>query len=502
MFFHSSLWRTISFVQKNVVDCVLACLIDTECACLECGGCPAATPSATPSPVVPVPPSPPSPPGSGPIGPIAGVKPTEVKTLVIDDVTIPYAVAFSGGSLDLPANALSAPVTLVLSVYRISDLPAAWTPGRRRAATAKRLAGGFVVIEPKGTAVKGASLALSVNYPKTDDERYAVNRVIIDPKTYISLSSREIGSPVTQVNAKISVFDAYASVMEPKGSANRGLWWLLLLLLLIPAAAAWYYYPKYLAAGTETKQSDFTGALALVPSTATSMQPGWSSCKGCGNPVKESWPRCPGCKTQVSATSAAAATSKSMALAKTDFQECRGCSNPVKSTWSRCPTCQTSLGGTARSVAPSAAPKIPPGWAACPSCQKPVKSTWVRCPGCQRPGSTAVVAPSAVPQPTPNPSVASAAPLQPGWKGCPSCKKPVRDAWPRCPAPIKGADANKSTVEASVISYKPPTPNTTTAASSLMQASGFQTSCTNLACRAPVKMAWKRCPSCKTPIAK
>jgi len=494
---------------------------------------PPSTPTPAPAPAPPSAPSPsPSPTGLLP-------PPYRTEPFVIEDVNAPFTIEFEGGSLVLPAGALSEPTTVIISIYLLADLqdpPYSDTlaPSRRSALSdsaverrdghpgTRRIAGNMIGLAPEGLKLNnGAVLTLPCRVAKAESEMYEVNRLEFPTNSTAKWTpirpSKEIGT--NAVSATITVLSNYAPLVGPRPPTSGGedLAGLAALVIIPLGVLAVYLYRKaqqeqQSKASTQSK-GEFTGA--LVPSTnqqVTGMQAGWSSCKGCGNPVKETWPRCPGCKTPVS-SAGRAAPAQSQALTKSEFQPCTGCGNPVKASWKRCPSCHTGVaGGTSAAALPASAPGAalatpPPGWVSCPGCTKPIKATWPRCPGCQhvlQKDKAATPAPVRTAQPsTVQPPAAGV--KQPGWKECPGCKKPVRESWPKCPAcqaPIKGgAPAAKASVEASVVSVQQPK-NLGSAASDLMKASGFDATCANPVCGAPVKRVWKRCPSCKTPIVK
>ena len=202
-------------------------------------------------------------------------------------------------------------------------------------------------------------------------------------------------------------------------------------------------------------------------------------------------------------------------------------SNPgvqVKSVWPRCPTCKTlvdvstqrdlvpnlsaaSAGQTRRRMTlmkleplPSATPRsnmpalgspliVPPGVQLteityCSNCKAPMKTTWERCPGCKTPAT----APPAPMISAPLPKLQPVSPQVPG-----AMESPRGASETAAEGEVK---AGQAAVDSSGLLASIPVEELARQRQQL----GFSLLCAT--CHAPVKPAWPRCPSCRTPLPK
>ena len=164
------------------------------------------------------------------------------------------------------------------------------------------------------------------------------------------------------------------------------------------------------------------------------VQSEWKPCKVCKNPVKDKWPRCPGCKTTnrpalpsplapidsavtttyadvVVRETAAGVEPRMSPLSQPPLEEkiartiaekagfsltCSKCKAPVKANWPRCPSCKTPVNQPQSTTDSVQHDKPKEGWvqapeqtdamgAPCAHCSAPMKASWARCPGCKTP---------------------------------------------------------------------------------------------------------------------
>jgi len=242
------------------------------------------------------------------------------------------------------------------------------------------------------------------------------------------------------------------------------------------------------------------------------LQDEWYKCTGCESPIKSSWPRCPTCRTTnkggqpMQFTADAIATAEQNQSAPVQGAGVRELPGAPKDAAQENPKETVAL---AEAMPVTVVTPPPLGEAAsdkalqdftgvCPQCAAPVKGTWNKCPGCQVPLGTQEVTDPGVGE-AKLPADLGAVP---GFFGsCHQCAAPVKSGWKRCPGcKAKVIQPGEQSLEVE----KPPTYTPDGAASAIMavKTEEFTAECSNQDCRAPVKSVWKRCPTCKTPIAK
>uniref|UniRef100_A0A7S0HN08 EGF-like domain-containing protein n=1 Tax=Hanusia phi TaxID=3032 RepID=A0A7S0HN08_9CRYP len=365
----------------------------------------------------------------------------------ISDISISYTFSLSSGaSLYLPPFALSGPTTVSGDLYDSKDLPPVM-----QVSDVVRFAGDVVDLQPDGMSVKGAVLSLAVAEKALPGEVLKVFTFDRDLERWVVVNGS--GPDATgKAAGTLQHFSTYAAmfskdpnivVVAPRASSKAGV---IAAAIIVPimfiGLLVAVYYARLQQAQAGKKKTDAEAEATSEPvydssALRSSVIPQASTFDISSVPLPESW------------------------------INCSACNNPVKSTWPRCPNCRTDIAQAPR----------------------PEGSDLVATLGYDHPEISEAAAG------VDSASALSAQTLveQQGFGGiCHQCSAPVKLSWPRCPgckAKIlrPGETVESAPAQAFVSSM------------SQQDVMGFSAECVN--CKAPVKPTWKRCPTCRTPIA-
>jgi len=447
----------------------------------------------------------------------------------IDDKDIAQSASNAEFELAIPPYGLaSAPVTIFADGFDPADMPASMQASRR--VQARRQTGGSDKVAPDRWSFAGNIITLNPDGTKCDgNPQQTTNLTLISnvqalkanevltmytwnveldawqevsgaqSTNFSGVMSNSVKAPLDHFSAYVAVKEEYGDAVaapvpppppavEEEGGLSPGA---IAALVLVPLALlgvfSYYLYQwdqnKRRQAGA--KQQAASAEVGFdVPEPPAAPAPAAPAVESPGEPTPQ----------QMLPPAEEAKAEPMVPPTESEWIECMGCKNPIKNTWPRCPTCRTdtseSIKARADGDAGAGARDL-----AIPDLQDEPENKIAA-------AAEQAMQPTAEPAPIMSPGELVA---KQGFTGtCHNCQAPVKAEWPRCPgckaAIVKPGEA----IPAAMASPLP------AAAAGAMGAMGalpvrteeFTAECTNPNCRAPVKQKWKRCPSCKTAIAR